>query len=582
MAKEETRSNRLLSKVVRFVRHPTVNWSDLDSLNDDEHESQYSKQALKEMLERKRQNDFARKREFDQLRKLRESQLNQTARPAAVPDTPKAPVPSSFMPSLHSSSHPGERAVTLRKIDEIEAQMSQQWWRGKQSADATTMPMRLPDGGNPVPSSFNAPPPGSTLPLLSEVVPEDVATQGLNAAFGLTRPLPPKLSPSLMGMHGLAGETDFAPAFAPTEVSAPVEADMVPPSFVRFEHDVDLEEPAIVFANGDAESARASLLELIRRRAPDVPAQLPAWLALLDLYRAVGWQAEFEQAAIDFADRFGRSAPQWFAMPLESGGLRTTEAAVAEVKGARWAAPGLLSVQGVAALQAMQGRTAGPWTLDWGRLETIAPEAVPALEALAHQWADARGQFVFSGAPVLLGVLAQCSPSLAADVDSGWWHLRLAVLRLMNLPDDFELVALEYCVTYELSPPSWVDPVCQSLLDGQAQALAAPQSFEDTMPADALWRERAPQFALQGVIEGDALPWLASIQEKAVLGETIVIDCKQLVRMDFAAAGSVLNWASSMQSLGHVLQLSQLQQLVAVFFNVIGIQEHAQVLPRRD
>jgi ABC-type transporter Mla MlaB component len=579
MTKEETRSNRLLSKVVRFVRHPTVNWSDLDSLSD-EHESQYSKQALKEMLERKRQNDCVRKRDFDQLRKLRQTQQARSARPASVPDTPAVQA-SSFMPSLESGSHPGERAVTLRKIDEIEAQMSQQWWRGRQSADATTVAMQLPEGGNPAPSSFSAPPPGSTLPLLSEVVPEEVATQGLGAAFGLTRSMSPKLPPSLMGMHGLGGDSDFAPAFAPTEVSAPAKVNMVPPSFARFEHDVDLEEPAIVFANGDIESARASLQELIRRRTHDVPAQLPVWLALLDLYRAAGRHAEFEQAAIDFAGRFGRSAPQWFAMPLESGGLCATDAA-AEAQGARWMAPALLTAQGVAGLQALQARSSGPWTLDWSPLEAIAPEAVPALEALAHQWADAPGQFVFGGASALLDILAQSSPSLAADVDSSWWHLRLAVLRLMNLPDDFELVALEYCVTYELSPPSWVDPVCRSSLDGQALALAMPMSFEDSMPSDAAWCEHAPQFALQGVIEGDALPWLASVQEKAVLGETVVIDCKHLVRMDFAAAGSVLNWASAMQSLGHVLQLSQLHQLVAVFFNVIGIQEHAQVIPRRD
>jgi FKBP-type peptidyl-prolyl cis-trans isomerase (trigger factor) len=60
MAKEENKSGGLLSKVVRFVRHPTVNWSDLENLNQESEESQYSKQALKEMLERKRLNDFVR------------------------------------------------------------------------------------------------------------------------------------------------------------------------------------------------------------------------------------------------------------------------------------------------------------------------------------------------------------------------------------------------------------------------------------------------------------------------------------------------------------------------------------------
>ena len=57
--------------MVKFVRNPTVNWSYLDSLETDR-DSQYSKQMLKEMIERKRRNDFVRKREFDQLRKLRQ------------------------------------------------------------------------------------------------------------------------------------------------------------------------------------------------------------------------------------------------------------------------------------------------------------------------------------------------------------------------------------------------------------------------------------------------------------------------------------------------------------------------------
>jgi ABC-type transporter Mla MlaB component len=157
--------------------------------------------------------------------------------------------------------------------------------------------------------------------------------------------------------------------------------------------------------------------------------------------------------------------------------------------------------------------------------------------------------------------------------------------RLMHLQDEFELTALDYCVTYELSPPSWDDPVCAYSNEGQAQNLRAQDSRllgPETIQPGMLWKEHQPRFALQGVIDGDALPWLAEVQEKAKLGEAIAIDCARLVRMDFAAAGSVLNWAAQMQELGHVLQFGQLHQLLAVFFNVVGIQEHAQVIPRRD
>ncbi len=56
--------------MVKFVRNPATNWGDLDHKESDR-ESSYSKQLLKEMIERKRRNDFVRKREFDMLRKLR-------------------------------------------------------------------------------------------------------------------------------------------------------------------------------------------------------------------------------------------------------------------------------------------------------------------------------------------------------------------------------------------------------------------------------------------------------------------------------------------------------------------------------
>src|SRR3989344_2123388 len=142
MSKEETTPGGLLSKVVRFVKNPTVNWTELDSIQDDR-ESQYSKQMLKEMIERKRRNDFVRRREFDQLRKLLQGQRVEDA----------AGRPSFFQSSMAS---PDERAVTLKKIDEIEAQMSQQWWKSKQGAEAPTQPGAMPVAADAAASSDSA------------------------------------------------------------------------------------------------------------------------------------------------------------------------------------------------------------------------------------------------------------------------------------------------------------------------------------------------------------------------------------------------------------------------------------------
>ena len=105
-------SGSLLSKMAKFVRHPTTDWNELDKLESEpapEPDKGYSKQALKEMIERKRQNDFVRRLEFDHLRKLRRNV------PMLNPDI--AGRPSFFQSSM--ASNLDERATTLKKIDKV-------------------------------------------------------------------------------------------------------------------------------------------------------------------------------------------------------------------------------------------------------------------------------------------------------------------------------------------------------------------------------------------------------------------------------------------------------------------------------
>src|SRR6187549_4275203 len=138
-SKEE--NTGLLSKVVKFVKNPTTNWADLDQQESDR-ESSYSKQMLKEMIERKRRNDFVRKREFDMLRKMRRSEVLAGQDPGLRP--------SFFQSSMPSK--PDDRATTLKKIDEIEAQMSMQWWKTKHGGQSQQ------PGSSSFPVSSHVPP----------------------------------------------------------------------------------------------------------------------------------------------------------------------------------------------------------------------------------------------------------------------------------------------------------------------------------------------------------------------------------------------------------------------------------------
>jgi ABC-type transporter Mla MlaB component len=85
---------------------------------------------------------------------------------------------------------------------------------------------------------------------------------------------------------------------------------------------------------------------------------------------------------------------------------------------------------------------------------------------------------------------------------------------------------------------------------------------------------------LRGVVAGDTTALLAGLDSARDQSNNIVISCRFLVRVDFSAAGTILNWVVSRQAEGCMVQFQDVHRLVAAFFNVIGISEHARVVPR--
>jgi ABC-type transporter Mla MlaB component len=602
MAKDENAG--LLSKVVKFVRNPTTNWSDLDQQESDR-ESNYSKQMLKEMIERKRRNDFVRKREFDMLRKMRRREAMAGQDPTARP--------SFFQSSMPSK--PDDRAMTLKKIDEIEAQMSMQWWKtkhGDSSIRTTNFPV-----SSQAPSENSTHPPAATTAAprtaASTSFPRtDVAplpttkTAPSQAGYAPTvpPPVPPALAPRAASppsagrapmVGGLAGSYDgAATGFSASKLFA-VEVD-------EFAHDPELEEAAIRFANGDDDGAEAGLLEALGNKGTRGGHQ-ETWMALFDLYRATGRQESFESAAIDFAGRFGRSAPLWFSIPEMVGRMAVPAAAAAgaQAQSADWTCPSTLGTQSLAALNVALGKSPQPWRLDWSRLAALESAAVAPLCRLFAGWGAQPVQLRFIGADRLEAVLKAATPSGDKSIGTDWWRLRMEALRIMHRPDEFELVALDYCVTYEVSPPSWDSARCEyKPLDADGGYVAGHtligDAFQDSMssgisggygdtqmsPMGSQLSQQVSAVELAGQVLGDATAALEKLDSRLLGADLMVISCAKLIRVDFSAAGTLLNWVTSRQAEGRQVQFSEVHRLVAAFFSVIGINEHAQVVTRTD
>ena len=561
-----------LNKVMHLVRgqhRVSAEITEADSLS--------AREVLQESMVRKRRNEAIRKHEFAQLRLLR--QRNEADGRQPVTMMAKDDDLSSLLGQEIRSTQ------TLQKIDAIEAQMSGQWWRSPAQTAAKGDKHAAPR--KPTVRQL------TNLPVLGEdsVVHAMTHRAGVSTAQAtptVAQPFkPPSLSPSMLPAH----EVEHAPEQVQAVAVTAFAQISTSPTFSEFQPCPELEEAAILFAHGDLAGARTRLLEqlvqALSAQTIDDAKALTLWHAVLDWCRATGDEEGFEPLAIDYAEHFGRSAPLWNSMPAQLG-LPTLYGVAPAAMPAQssWVCPQRLTHGGVMALRQWQADAPQPsWSLQWQRCMAIDEDAVLPLAQLLQAWAGSPGQCLWSGTQELLQIVEQRTVVGDPNNAAAWWLLRMAVLRLMHRMETYEQVALDYCVTYEVSPPSWAEPQCQcsALEEAEADVTLLQQS---TWPGRAdhqkgfqsSWQAQAGAgVSLSGVLEGDLQAQLDALAAHAQQGQMLEIACEHLIRLDFVAAGSLLNWAAQMQAQGHRLRFTQLHQLVAVFLGVIGIHEHASV-----
>ena len=527
-------------------------------------ESSFGKRALKETIERKRKNDQARREELDRLRQLRRQG------PGLVPEAADTAAAAYF----HSSvmHYPDAQSLTLRKIDAIEAQMSRHWWKGRVGGGGVNMrPLPLPVTRSPTPDTA-MPDLAYASTRLSTRSPgadawEATGFEATQLAIAMVDPLspadawqPPEADPS-------ASASEFMASGLLT-IEPPVPAP-----------DIELEQAALRFANGDLAGAQQALQTALRAAPPGSGAALRWAAALLDLGRTTGQRALFDAVASEYGWHFERGVPVWFSVPDDLAPLvPQSDAVIAPAANpvSSWTCPSLLAPEAVAHLRASLLPGVSPWRLDWSQLEAISNEAVTDLQALFALWCTEPVALQFVGAERLEQALRQLTASGDPALPVACWRLRLDALRLLQQRDEFELTALDFCVTHETAPPIWAAPLCRltpvapSPLPGSA---AYPQPPSGAAGA-------APALALCGELRGDMPVTLAELQRPLLAGVPVEVSCAQLVRVDFSAAGTLLTWAMARQQAGCTVRFDDVPHLVATFFQVIGIDQHAEVVLR--
>ncbi|WP_088286542.1 STAS domain-containing protein [Ideonella sp. A 288] len=579
-------------KVVKFVANPATEWSDAGTKQDDPSDAELEKSELKAMVERKRRNDFVRKRELDMLRRLRREglspeQLAALGGSSRIDDTDVRVSETGIRQDIRVKA----------KIDEIEQQMVGEGFRNtgtKRSSTFFNAPTEALafDAGNRAP----APGPGRSAGNPAVVARED--------RLPALPPLPnfdqmPSGVPAPVTMG--AGMAPLkSPAAAPAKAIKPTQPPMLLDSAAEVAievsevvHDPELDEAVIAFANADFNHCEHALTQLVVPGAPRYE-HGETWHVLFDLYRAIGQQVKFESLSLEYAQLFGSSSPQWFSLPrmvADAAAAEEPSSAPRPIGNVGWVSPAALDTDAVARLRSTALQLPLPWVLDWSALQQVDVEAASQLTVLFQQWSRQRVEMRWLSGDLLFSALHEAAPTGTRDADPAYWMARLEALRLANRPDQFDEAAIDYCMTYEVSPPSWERAECVVRVSGASTSTASPPmsivsevstGFLESSLLDDPNGTQVATVELSGQLVGDISATLTKLDQRLGSASLVSVSCARLIRVDFIAAGDLLNWVLAKRGQERAVTFTEAHRLVALFFGAMGINEHARVQVRRD
>lgn len=327
------------------------------------------------------------------------------------------------------------------------------------------------------------------------------------------------------------------------------------------------EQAAILFANGANQAVapilQAELKEIRGKR------HLETWLMLFELYQQTGDRAAHEILGLEFVLEFEKTPPIWLERKAisphkkpDAGNICTFGAALT----ATTQDSELHTFRSMAArMESLR--------LDFSRVREI--DSMAAAEILAI-WQISRKM----AAPRQILGAETFGQLLQGKIETGrrnpaeapFWLLLIELYQAIGLQEGFENLAVDYAITFEVSPPSWDD------------RLAPPKAEPEIPVQEAGHAEKSSQdgLFLQGDINTEHPQALVEIRDYAqnTAGE-LVLNFEEVDRVDFESAGQFLNLFMAFLQQGRSVRIVQVNALVFALLRLMGIADLVSIERRK-
>ena len=326
-----------------------------------------------------------------------------------------------------------------------------------------------------------------------------------------------------------------------------------------------LDETAILFANGRDAEAESGLRAALVAESLGTGAER-GWLMLLELSQQRADRVGFDQLAAHYTGRFGLPAPSWIDYLAPDPVPVAEHASMPTV-----VLPAVIDAGIVRPLEEFKALAVSHPALGLDASATQSIDLIGAELLLRVFYAFRRASHTLhlTGAGQLLAALQKLAqPGDRMPSDAGWMLL-LEMLRTLNRQADFEEVGIQYCITFEVSPPSWEPPLPNIRIEGVSSNSPGDSSTEG---GPLVWR---------GEISGDADRYLRVLVDAGRAQGNLVIDCERLRRIAFSAGSAILGQLFRLQQVGVRVEFRNVNCLVAALFQLLGVSSLADVRVRR-
>lgn len=328
-----------------------------------------------------------------------------------------------------------------------------------------------------------------------------------------------------------------------------------------------VEEAAVYFANNMADPAAAALSQYIHDN-PDKKEMQP-WLMLFDLYQLTNNSQAFNELSMQFVVKFERSAPIW-----------KTAAAPAPVRKTDTTQKDLVSLGNRLAAGAQMeklcqlAQSAGSARVNVGDIAAVELAGCKLMQEGLQSCRKKGKSIQIEGVERLIETLKkQIAADGHGDEDRQAWLLLFELYQWLGREAEYEDLAIEYAVTFEISPPAW-EAIKTPLSVTPAKPEPAPASGQEAAGDDS--------FALKGVISESSQARLNELIAYAQDKQEVRINMAEVTRVDFVAVGNFMGALINLTQAGKKVLLLEANEMVQALFLMMGIQEFATLIRKKS